>query len=98
MLQVALPSSIRRSIIDRLFLEFVSVDQSAFAEELYMTSDQIRTMRRCGMEFGSHTDSHPWLDTMPAERQRLDIETSLNFFASIDVCMTDWTMCYPYGA
>jgi peptidoglycan/xylan/chitin deacetylase (PgdA/CDA1 family) len=98
MLQVALPSSIRRSIIDRLFLEFVSVDQSAFAEELYMTSDQIRTMRRCGMEFGSHTDSHPWLDTMSAERQRLDIETSLNVFASIDVCMTDWTMCYPYGA
>ena len=98
MLQVALPSEIRRSIIDRLFLEFVSVDQSAFAEELYMTSDQIRTMRRCGMEFGSHTDSHPWLDTMPPERQRLDIETSLKFFTSIDVHMRDWTMCYPYGA
>ena len=98
MLQVALPSTIRRSIIDRLFLEFVSVDQAAFAEELYMTSDQIRTMQRCGMEFGSHTDLHPWLDTMPAERQRSEIETSLKFFASIDVCMADWTMCYPYGA
>ena len=50
------------------------------------------------MEFGSHTDSHPWLDTMPPERQRLDIETSLKFFTSIDVHMRDWTMCYPYGA
>ena len=98
MLQVALPSAIRRSIIDRLFFEFVSVDQPAFAEELYMTSDQIRAMRRGGMEFGSHTDLHPWLDTMPAERQRSEIVTSLKFFSSIDVYMEDWTMCYPYGA
>lgn len=98
MLQHALPPAIRRSVIDVLFAEFVSVDQSAFAEDLYMTCDQIRLMQRAGMEFGSHTDSHPWLDKISEEQQRSEIKLSLDFFSSVGLPMEDWPICYPYGA
>ena len=98
MLQHVLPPTTRRTIIDKLFAEFVSLDQSAFAESLYMTPDQIRMMHRLGMEFGSHSHSHPWLNTISEEQQTSEIEMSLNFLSSIGLPMNGWTMCYPYGA
>ena len=73
MLQHALPANHRRAIIDQLFAEFVSVDQSAFAEELYLRPEQVRVMNDAGMEFGSHTHSHPWMDRISIEEQRSHI-------------------------
>ena len=74
------------------------MDQSAFAEDLDMTWDQIRLMQRAGMEFGSHTDSHPWLDKISEEQQRSEIKMSLDFFSSVGLPMEEWPICYPYGA
>jgi peptidoglycan/xylan/chitin deacetylase (PgdA/CDA1 family) len=98
MLQHALPAEIRRSVIDQLFNDIVSVDQSAFAEELYLTPEQIRVMYSGGMEFGSHTHSHPWLDRISLDDQETEISTSIKHLQSINIPMNNWIMCYPYGA
>lgn len=98
MLQHALPPALRRTVIDRLFSEFVSVDQSAFAEKLYLKPEQIRVMNDCGMEFGSHTHSHPWMDRVSADQQRVELEISVGYLKEIGIPMRDWVMCFPYGA
>lgn len=98
MLQHALPANHRRAIIDQLFAEFVSVDQSAFAEELYLRPEQVRVMNDAGMEFGSHTHSHPWMDRISIEEQRSEIQDSVGYLKEMGVPMHNWIMCFPYGA
>lgn len=70
LLQVALPRPVRSRIAARLFARFVSVDETAFAEELYLSLDQLRLMWRCGMEVGGHGDAHDRLGSLTADEQR----------------------------
>lgn len=98
MLQRALPEELRTELSDDLFAKNVSVDQAAFCNELYMTTDQLKVMRQCGMCIGSHGGKHYWLDQLAPEDQAADIDRSLSFLASLGVPLVDWIMCYPYGA
>jgi len=99
MLQVALPEAVRAEIAALLFRKFVSGDEQAFARELYMDMDQLRVMQRCGMYIGSHGVTHRWLDSLPPEIQREEIEGSLAFLREIGSPLDKgWVMCYPYGA
>jgi peptidoglycan/xylan/chitin deacetylase (PgdA/CDA1 family) len=45
------------------------------AKELWMTWDMIREMRRSGMAFGGHTDTHPVLANIRREQQDREIGT-----------------------
>lgn len=98
MLQHALPEELRTALTDRLFARFVSVDPVAFASELYVTADQLRTMIRSGMHVGSHGDKHYWLDRLSPERQSEEIHRSRAFLRAIGAPADEWIMCYPYGA
>lgn len=99
MLQVALPESIRAEIAARLFRKFVSLDEVAFARELYMNMDQLRMMQSCGMYIGSHGVTHRWFTSIPPSAQREEIEGSLTFLRELGSPLEDyWVMCYPYGA
>jgi peptidoglycan/xylan/chitin deacetylase (PgdA/CDA1 family) len=84
MLQVALPSALRSEIIDQLFRRHVSTDEDAFAEELYVTADQLSVMVSAGMHVGSHGDRHFWLGQMP----KADQEGMIPKYR---------TLSYPYG-
>lgn len=97
MLQMGLPEAVRHTICDALFARFVSADEGAFASELYMSTDQARTMLRAGMSFGSHGYSHQWLSSMTPQEQAADIDRSLDFLQGLGVLRTDWSICYPYG-
>lgn len=99
MLQVVLPEDLRNVIARKLFAQFVSVDEVAFAAELYCTPAQLRVMQASGMYVGSHGDSHYWLNTVDDATQRREIENSLAFLREIGSPVDDyWVMCYPYGA
>ena len=98
MLQRALPEPLRKQIVDALFRQFVTGDERAFAQELYLTLDQIGCMQRNGMYFGSHGFGHYWLNTVPPEAQEREIDLSLQFLHRIGSDTTRWIMCYPYGA
>ncbi len=97
LLQRELPEAVRATLAQRLFAEFVSEDEAAFAGELYMSVDQIACLRREGMHVGSHTYSHPWLDRLAPAAQAVEIDRSLEFLRELGVPRDDWTMCYPYG-
>jgi peptidoglycan/xylan/chitin deacetylase (PgdA/CDA1 family) len=96
-LQFGLPGSVRTQIVDRLFDRFVSVDPAAFAAELYVSLDQLRTMVACGMYVGSHGASHCWLDRIAPAQQAAEIDDSLDFLRSVGAPAQSWVMCYPYG-
>jgi peptidoglycan/xylan/chitin deacetylase (PgdA/CDA1 family) len=96
-LQFGLPGPVRTQIVDRLFDRFVSVDPAAFAAELYLSRDQLRTMVACGMYVGSHGASHCWLDRIAPAQQKSEIDDALDFLRSVGAPAESWVMCYPYG-
>lgn len=98
MLQTALPPEVRQRIAKALFARYVAVEESAFANELYMSEDQARLMVSCGMHFGSHGRSHRWLNRVERATQVTEIDGSLEFLRDVGMPVTDgWVMCYPYG-
>ncbi len=98
MLQSELPLELRHSIIDELFRQYVTKDESSFSCELYMNTDQIRMLYNHGMYVGSHGYDHFWLNTLSTQQQEMEIDQSLIFLKSIGVDISRWIMCYPYGA
>jgi peptidoglycan/xylan/chitin deacetylase (PgdA/CDA1 family) len=98
MLQRELPKLLRERIVDRLFEIYVDVSEDVLAEELYMSLDQVRCLRRHGMYVGSHGDQHAWMDRLDPEAQRKDIDRSLEFLEEVGTPLDRWIMCYPYGA
>lgn len=97
LLQRGLPEPLRSNLIDDLFTRFVTTDETAFAQELYVDVAQLRSMIRHGMVVGSHGRSHAWLDSLDPAAQAEEITSSLDFLEQLGVRRDDWVMCYPYG-
>lgn len=98
LLQAVLPEAVRHRISDELFRAFVTSDEAAFAEELYLTPAQIRSMARHGMHFGVHGYDHFRLELMDEPAQEKDIRAGLAFLERNQIDTTGWTMCYPHGS
>lgn len=97
LLQVELDESLRKIMTDKLFTKFVSADEAAFSNELYMSKEQMKCMIECGMHIGSHGYDHYWLGSLTTEQQEKEIQESVNFIESIGANIGKWTICYPYG-
>lgn len=97
-LQRELPAPLTHHILDRLFAEYVTADDIAFGDELYLNEAQIACMRDAGMYFGSHGYDHYWLDRLSPADQEREIELSLGFLRRIGSPLDGWIMCYPHGA
>lgn len=97
-LQRALPEDLRNGLTTQLFQKFVTADMKAFAGELYMSADQLKTLIGSGMYVGSHGANHYWMDRLTPKQQMADIDASLDFLRLLGAPLDDWVMCYPYGA
>ena len=98
LLQVELQESLRHKLTDILFEKYVSDNEESFSRELYMNEDQMRCMLRHGMHIGCHGYDHYWLDSLPPDKQKHEVDESLKFLGRIGVDMDNWTIAYPYGA
>lgn len=92
-----LPEAPRIEITDRLFRRHVGEDEESFARELYMSSDQLKCMRRAGMYIGSHSYEHRWMDAISPATQRAEIDSSLQFLDGLGCDLKNWSFNYPYG-
>jgi len=97
MLQRDLPIELRQIITNQLFSKFVSSDETAFSNELYMSLDQISCLQRNGMYVGSHGYDHYRLNLIPKNAQEREIDLSLEFLKKAGSDTKRWIMCYPYG-
>lgn len=96
MLQTVLPEQLRNTISSNLFKKYVGVTEEQLAYELYMTEEQIRTMKRHGMFIGLHGYDHYWLGNLSPEQMRYDIAMALETMDEF-IDRKRWVMNYPYG-
>ncbi|MBE6106382.1 MAG: polysaccharide deacetylase [Anaerovibrio lipolyticus] len=96
MLQTVLPEKLRNRISSDLFEKYVGVTEEQLAYELYMTPEQIRTLKRHGMFIGLHGYDHYWLGNLSPEQMREDISQALNIMDEF-IDPKAWVMNYPYG-
>lgn len=96
MLQTVLPERLRNFISSDLFEKYVGVSEEQLAYELYMTEEQIRTMKRHGMFIGVHGYDHYWLGNLSAEEMRQDVDMALKVVDEF-IDRKRWAMNYPYG-
>lgn len=97
MLQRGLPSKVRSIIIDFLFKKFVTNDEAAFAEQLYLSDTQLKYMVRNGFSIGGHGLNHQWLDSLNDEEQETEIRNSREYLLSLGVDENELTFVYPFG-
>ncbi len=95
-LQTALPERLRNKISSDLFEKYVGVTEEQLAYELYMTPEQIRTLKRHGMYIGLHGYDHYWLGNLSSEKMREDISRALEIMGDF-IDSKEWVMNYPYG-
>jgi peptidoglycan/xylan/chitin deacetylase (PgdA/CDA1 family) len=98
MLQHLLDESIRKEVISELFTRYVGQSQDEFADDFYLTVDDIKNMLSEGMYIGSHGYQHAWLNQCSSSEQRQEIGRSIEFLEEVGAATKDWVMCYPYGA
>lgn len=98
MLQHVLPEPLRTTTAEKLFSEFVGLRPAELSRELYMSVSEVRELVKHGMHVGSHGSRHYWLDKVSRDEQAKDIGESLRFLEGVGASLSDWIMCYPYGA
>lgn len=96
MLQTVLPEKLRNRISSDLFEKYVGVSEEQLAYELYMTEEQIRTLKRHGMHIGVHGYDHYWLGNLPKDQMQQDISRALDTLDEF-IDRKRWVMNYPYG-
>ena len=96
MLQTVLPERLRNKISSELFEKYVGVSEEQLAYELYMTEEQIRTMKRHGMYIGLHGYDHYWLANLEPEQMKKDIDMALDVLDEF-IDRNKWVINYPYG-
>ena len=96
MLQTVLPEKLRNTISSNLFEKYVGVTEEQLAYELYMTEEQIRTMKRHGMFIGVHGYDHYWLGDLPKDQMHQDIAKALEVMDEF-IDQKHWVMNFPYG-
>jgi hypothetical protein len=98
MLQHALPEELRNIISDKLFAQYVGMDEAAFCRELYMDKYQLEQLVRDGMHVGCHGYDHYWWNKLDEKSLEIELTRSKEFLASLGCDMQNWTACYPYGS
>jgi peptidoglycan/xylan/chitin deacetylase (PgdA/CDA1 family) len=96
MLQTVLPEKLRNTISSNLFEKYVGVAEEQLAYELYMTEDQLRTLKRHGMFIGFHGYDHYWLGNLSSEQMKSDVDKGLEVIDEF-IDRKRWVVNYPYG-
>jgi len=98
MLQRDLPLDVRSRILNSIFEEIVGKTEREVAIELYMSESELVSLHNQGFTIGSHTASHQWLNSLNYDDQKTEIDKSLKALKRIVPNISQWIMCYPYGA
>ena len=96
LLQAELEENVRNRIASDLFERCVGVPEDVFVQELYLSRDQIKAMRQCGMIFGLHGYEHSWMNRLSLDELSVDLQKAKEAM-QFAVDPNHWICCYPYG-
>ena len=91
-----IPFDFSQRVLDRLFAEYVSTDEAAFARELYLSVEEIGELARMGHAIAGHSLTHPSLPRLLEAEQEREIAGSLEWLSSLLGARPTW-FNYPYG-
>ncbi len=74
----------------------VDVEEVAYTEALYLTTDEIKQMSMCGFTFYSHTENHLPLKTLPDEISRKEIDNALKYMDNNKIGSRKF-VSFPFG-
>jgi peptidoglycan/xylan/chitin deacetylase (PgdA/CDA1 family) len=97
LLQTELKPRLRKKIIDKLFATYVTNDEVAFAEKLYVSIDQVKEMVTREMCIGWHGNEHTRMSQLSNKDQDKEINEASDFFNVIDSKNQSFIISYPYG-
>ncbi len=63
----------------------------------HLLREQIQDLESRGWEIGSHSLTHPWLDSETEEKQQEEVEASRQALAEKAGCAIPTTFAYPFG-
>jgi peptidoglycan/xylan/chitin deacetylase (PgdA/CDA1 family) len=69
--------------------------EEEIARSYYLSREQILEMAACGMHFGGHSRSHPWLDWIQPAARAAEIRASAEWIRQFE--SGPWAFAYPYG-
>ena len=95
-LQTVLPKILRNKICSDLFEKYVGVSEEKLAYELYMTKEQIQTLKNHGMFIGLHGYDHDWLGNLAEDEMKADVDNALSAMNDF-INPNAWVMNFPYG-
>ena len=97
MLQRELPEEERNILIDSLFTQYVTQDEEAFANALYMSEEHMRDMITRGHYIGGHGYSHRWFTQFDPDELEDEVQKTVEFLSMLGTPTDRWILGYPFG-
>lgn len=91
-----LNESLSSMILSDLFREFVGIDENSFSRRLYLTYQQVKVMKKNGMNFGLRYDIPSNSSVADLDRVSRDIDSSLDYWKDI-INIDSWAISHPYS-
>ncbi len=89
----------RNHVINILLEFFIGKSHSQIAQELYLNKENLLMLKKMGMIFGSHGNTHRWLSNLNYFEQKNEIKKSFHTLKNIKLIedKDPKVMCYPFG-
>ena len=98
LLQRDLTKVVRNPALGSIFEHHFPGEESLISNQLYMSIDELKEMKRVGMLIGNHTESHQWLSYLKIEEALQEVENCENLLIELDLVTKDEKLiAYPYG-
>jgi len=97
LLRSGLPAALREEVVDQLFETFVTDDETAFADNLYLSPGQVRVLAAAGMEIGGQGLTATNLQGLPYRTQLREIAATATFLRRKLGVGEGLAFAYPHG-
>lgn len=87
-----------KKILDILFKKFVTKNFRKFAQNLYLSKNDLINLHKNGMFIGCHGTNHIHLNQIKKNEINREISNNILFLKKLKIFKKDWIMCYPYGS
>lgn len=91
-----LNESLSSLILSDLFREFVGIDENSFSRRLYLTYDQVKVMKKNGMNFGLRYEINSQANSPDLNVINRDIDGALEYWGDI-INSDSWAISHPYS-
>ncbi len=89
----------RKFLINHLLEKFLKKNPDELNKEIYLNYEEMIDMKKIGMFFGSHGNTHRWLNSINKYQQEVEIEKSFQKLKQLKLIDKEQplVMSYPYG-